>query len=108
MRVARTLTAVFLACGLLISSVNPTLAARPRAMTSVSLVLKWLPQAQFAGYYVALKKGYYAKEGLDLKILPGGPTITPEQVVANGGANFGLDWLPSLLEERDHGVNLVN
>jgi NitT/TauT family transport system substrate-binding protein len=83
-------------------------AAHARAMTRVTLVLKWVPQAQFAGYYVALKKGYYANEGLDVRIQPGGPDIVPESVVENGGATFGLDWLPSLLTQRDHGQDLVN
>jgi NitT/TauT family transport system substrate-binding protein len=83
-------------------------AATPRATTKVTLVLKWVPQAQFAGYYVALKKGYYANEGIDMHIQPGGPDIVPEQVVENGQADFGLDWLPSLLAQRDHGQNLVN
>ena len=74
----------------------------------VTLQLKWVTQAQFAGYYAALEQGYYADEGLDLTILPGGPDITPEQVVAGGGAEFGIDWLPSLLAQRDQGVDLVN
>lgn len=104
----RALAVAAVAGGLVGGSFVPAHAAQPRALTHVSLVLKWLPQAQFAGYYVALKKGYYAKEGLDLTIQPGGPTIVPEQVVANGGADFGIDWLPSLLAEREHGENLVN
>jgi NitT/TauT family transport system substrate-binding protein len=104
----RALAAATVVGGLLGGSFHTVNAAHTRAVTHVTLVLKWLPQAQFAGYYVALKKGYYAKEGLNLTIQPGGPTIVPEQVVANGGADFGLDWLPSLLEERDHGVNLIN
>ncbi|MGH2580371.1 MAG: ABC transporter substrate-binding protein, partial [Actinomycetota bacterium] len=74
----------------------------------VTLQLKWVTQAQFAGYYAALDQGYYADEGLDVTILPGGPDITPEQVVAGGGAEFGIDWLPSLLAQRDQGVDLVN
>jgi NitT/TauT family transport system substrate-binding protein len=74
----------------------------------VTLQLKWVTQAQFAGYYAALDQGYYADEGLDMTILPGGPDITPEQVVAGGGAEFGIDWLPSLLAQRDQGVDLVN
>ena len=48
----------------------------------VTVQLKWVTQAQFAGYYAALEQGYYADEGLDVTILPGGPDITPEQVVA--------------------------
>ena len=54
-------------------------AAHARAMTRVTLVLKWVPQAQFAGYYVALKKGYYAKEGLDVRISLAVPTSCPSR-----------------------------
>jgi NitT/TauT family transport system substrate-binding protein len=75
---------------------------------NVTLQLKWVTQAQFAGYYAALEKGYYDEEGLNVTIKPGGPDITPEQVVASGGAEFGLDWLPSLLATRDKGSDLVN
>jgi NitT/TauT family transport system substrate-binding protein len=74
----------------------------------VTLQLKWVTQAQFAGYYAALAKGYYEQEGLDVTIKVGGPDITPEQVVASGGAEFGLDWLPSLLATRDKGADIVN
>jgi NitT/TauT family transport system substrate-binding protein len=107
-RAIRALAALTVACGLLGGNFGGAQAAHTRAMDHVTLVLKWLPQAQFAGYYVALKKGYYAKEGIDLTLQPGGPTIVPEQVVANGGAQYGLDWLPSLLQQRDNGVNLIN
>ena len=74
----------------------------------VRLQLKWLPQAQFAGYYAARAKGFFAAENLDVTIQPGGPSIVPEQVVAAGGAEFGIDWLPSLLAVRDRGIALVN
>jgi NitT/TauT family transport system substrate-binding protein len=74
----------------------------------VTLQLKWVTQAQFAGYYAALEKGYYDEENLDVTIKVGGPDITPEQVVASGGADFGIDWLPSLLATRDKGGDLVN
>jgi len=74
----------------------------------VRVQLKWVTQAQFAGYYAAKEKGYYDQESLEVTIVPGGPDIVPEQVVAGGGAEFGLDWLPSLLASRDQGVPLVN
>jgi NitT/TauT family transport system substrate-binding protein len=74
----------------------------------VTLQLKWVAQAQFAGYYAAKAKGYYKQQGLDVNIKVGGPDIIPETVVAGGQAEFGLDWLPSLLSSRDKGVNLVN
>lgn len=85
-------------------------AAAPerKAATKVSLQLKWVTQAQFAGYYAALEKGYYDKEGLDVTIKVGGPSITPETVVAGKRAEFGVDWLPSLLATREKGSNLVS
>ena len=76
--------------------------------TKVTLQLKWVTQAQFAGYYAAAAKGYYKQAGLDVKIKVGGPEVTPEQVVAGGQAQFGLDWLPSLLAFRDKGTKLIN
>ena len=77
-------------------------------LTNITLQLKWVPQAQFAGYYAAVKKGFYAKEGLNVTLKNGGPDIIPEQVVASGQAQFGVDWLPSLLAARDKGTDLVN
>ena len=59
-----------------------------------------MPQAQFAGYFVALEKGLYAAENLDVTILPGGPDIVSEQQVANGQADFGIDWVASFLAFR--------
>jgi NitT/TauT family transport system substrate-binding protein len=77
-------------------------------LTKLTFQLKWVTQAQFAGYYAADAKGYYKKAGLDVKIRVGGPDIIPEQVVAGGQAQLGLDWLPSLMSARDHGTKLVN
>jgi NitT/TauT family transport system substrate-binding protein len=77
-------------------------------LTKLTFQLKWVTQAQFAGYYAADAKGYYKKAGLDVKIRIGGPDIIPEQVVAGGQAQLGLDWLPSLMSARDQGTKLVN
>jgi NitT/TauT family transport system substrate-binding protein len=77
-------------------------------LTKVTLQLKWVTQAQFAGYYAAAAKGYYKQAGLDVSIKVGGPDIIPEQVVAGGQAQFGLDWLPSLMSARDQGTKLIN
>ena len=78
------------------------------AEDSVKLQLKWVTQAQFAGYYVAASKGYYKAEGLDVTILPGGPDIAPEQVIAGGGADVIVDWMPAALAAREKGLALVN
>jgi len=83
-------------------------STKSQKLTKVTLQLKWVTQAQFAGYYAAKAKGYYKAQGLDVWIKPGGPSIIPEQVVAGGQAEFGIDWLSSLMTSRDQGVNLVN
>jgi len=79
-----------------------------QAEDKVVLQLKWVTQAQFAGYYVAKDKGFYEEEGLDVEIKPGGPDIAPPQVIAGGGADVIVDWMPSALASREKGVPLVN
>ena len=78
------------------------------AADEVTLQLKWVTQAQFAGYYVAQDKGFYEEAGLDVTINPGGPDIAPPQVIAGGGADVIVDWMPSALASRAKGVALVN
>ena len=78
------------------------------AADDLTLQLKWVTQAQFAGYYAALDKGFYADEGLDVTIKPGGPDIAPTQVLAGGGADVVIDWMPSALAAREKGLPLVN
>jgi NitT/TauT family transport system substrate-binding protein len=85
-----------------------TRASAAPKLTNVTLQLKWVPQAQFAGYYAASLKGFYKAAGLNVTLKNGGPNIIPEQVVASGQAQFGVDWLPSLLAARDKGTDLVN
>lgn len=74
---------------------------------TVKLQLKWVPQAQFAGYFVAKDKGYYEQEGLNVEILPGGPDIVPEQQVAGGSADIGVDWVGSLLTSQEQEMPLI-
>jgi NitT/TauT family transport system substrate-binding protein len=78
------------------------------AADDVTLQLKWVTQAQFAGYYVAAAKGFYTEEGLNVTILPGGPDVAPTQVIAGGGADVVIDWMPSALAAREKGLALVN
>jgi len=79
-----------------------------QAADTVILQLKWVTQAQFAGYYVAQENGFYSAESLDVTINPGGPDIAPPQVIAGGGADVIIDWMPSALASREKGVALVN
>ncbi|PDV97198.1 ABC transporter substrate-binding protein [Candidatus Chloroploca asiatica] len=111
---------VMIVASLILAACGQTPPAAPAAPTTepapepaaeldpVRLQLKWVAQAQFAGYYAALDQGFYTEEGLDVTIRPGGPDIVPEQVVASGQAEFGINWMASLLATREQGVPLVN
>lgn len=94
-------TFVALAAAMAVSSVA-------NAADKLTLQLKWVTQAQFAGYFVAADQGFYAEEGLDVTIKPGGPDVSPVQVIAGGGADVVVDWMPSALASREKGVPLVN
>jgi NitT/TauT family transport system substrate-binding protein len=78
------------------------------AQERVTLQLKWVTQAQFAGYYVAQARGLYRAANLDVRINPGGPDIAPPQVIAGNRADVIVDWMPSALASRERGVPLVN
>ena len=92
----------------LIAIMFTTIVSTAFASDKVTIQLKWVTQAQFAGYYVAKDKGFYDAEGLDVTIKPGGPDIAPAQVLAGGGADVMVDWMPSALAAREKGLPLVN
>lgn len=79
-----------------------------QAADDLTLQLKWVTQAQFGGYYVALDKGFYEEEGLNVTIKPGGPDIAPTQVLAGGGADVTVEWMPAALAAREKGLPMVN
>jgi NitT/TauT family transport system substrate-binding protein len=83
-------------------------APAAHAQESFTLQLKWVTQAQFAGYYAAQDQGFYEDVGLDVTIQPGGPDIAPPQVIAAGGADVIVEWMPAALAARERGVPLVN
>lgn len=77
-------------------------------LEQASLRLKWLPQTQFAGYFVAQAKGYYEDEGIDMTINPGGPNIVAENMVASNSDTFGHGGgFESLITSRAKGLPLV-
>ncbi|MEM1273770.1 MAG: ABC transporter substrate-binding protein [Pseudomonadota bacterium] len=92
----------------IIAGAAVALSAGAAQADDVTLQLQWVTQAQFAGYYVALENGYYDEEGLNVEIQPGGPDIAPPQVLAGGGADVMLNWMPSALAAREAGVPVVN
>src|SRR5258707_10836059 len=79
-----------------------------QAADKVTIQLKWVSQAQFAGYFVAKEKGFYKDAGLDVTIKPGGPDVAPPQVIAGGGADVAEDWMPSALASPAKGRAPVN
>ncbi len=75
--------------------------------TDVSVQLKWLPQAQFMGYYVALDKGYYEEAGLNVTITPGGGDISETTAVYTGQVDFGVTWVSNLIAANAGGMSLM-
>lgn len=99
----KNVTLGLLGCAAMALAASPAFAA-----DDVTLQLQWVTQAQFAGYYVAKDKGFYEEEDLNVTIKPGGPDIAPPQVLAGGGADVMLNWMPSALAARERGVPVVN
>lgn len=84
------------------------MAAPAQAQERMTLQLKWVTQAQFAGYYVAAARGFYRQANLEVRINPGGPDIAPPQVIAGNRADVIVEWMPAALASRERGVPLVN
>ncbi|MDR1287004.1 MAG: ABC transporter substrate-binding protein [Treponema sp.] len=78
------------------------------ARDAVRIQLKWLPQAQFMGYYAAAAKGYYADENLTVEIIPGGGDITETAAVYSGQVDVGVTWVSNLIVARSNGLDLIN
>ena len=90
-----------------IGSLSIPVSAAPSG-EPLRLQLQWTHQAQFAGYYVALEKGFYLARNLDVSIIPGGPKIDPMVELAEGRADFATSWLSTALLRRDQGQPLVH
>jgi NitT/TauT family transport system substrate-binding protein len=90
------------------TSAGTTPAAECDVPDSVSLQLQWFIQSQFAGYLAAIDQGYYENRCLDVEILEGGVDIVPQQVLADGQADFAIAWVPKALQTREQGANIVN
>lgn len=102
------LMAGLLLCASLLLACGPEPTPTEPPMEAVSLQLQWVTQAQFAGYYVALDKGWYAEEGIDLTINPGGPDLVPADLVAAGTQDFGTSLLADLMVAVQGGKPVVS
>ncbi len=94
--------------GVLAALAMSAFAGSAMAQDKLTLKLKWVPQAQFAGYYVAASKGYYAEENLDVTIDGGSTDVSPVQALVGGTADVVINWAADALASREKGVNLVN
>ncbi|MEU1296588.1 ABC transporter substrate-binding protein [Streptomyces sp. NPDC005840] len=113
-RVAAGLSAAALllsACGGMSESTGPAAAGAGKdcaSRTKVRVVLQWVAQAQFAGYYAAKEKGFYDKACLDVTIQEGGVNIVPQQVLSAGNAEFAVSHVTKTMVTREQGADLVN
>lgn len=82
--------------------------ASEKVLRKVSFIPQWVPQAQFAGYYMAKEQGIYEKHGIDLTIIPGGPERQPSDLLKNHNADFASMWLCSGIQMRAEGTHVVN
>lgn len=89
-------------------AVTLPLGAAETPLKKASFMPMWSPQAQFAGYYMALDKGIYARHGIDLKILRAGPGCSPVETLKKGDADFAVLWLTTALQHRSAGIKLIN
>jgi NitT/TauT family transport system substrate-binding protein len=111
MRIFKDLSRLFvLTLGVAVVTACSSVSAAPTPppMEPVSLQLQWVTQAQFAGYYVALDKGWYREEGIDLAIHPGGPDLTPVDLVTSGTRDFGTSLLADLSVAIQKGKPVVS
>jgi NitT/TauT family transport system substrate-binding protein len=94
--------------GVLAALAMSAFAGPALAQDALTLKLKWVPQAQFAGYYVAASKGYYAEENLEVTIDGGSTDVSPVQALVGGTADVVINWAADALASREKGVNLIN
>jgi NitT/TauT family transport system substrate-binding protein len=99
--------ALVLLGGILMGSASPA-GAQESGLAKVSFIPQWIPQAQFAGFYVAYEKGFYRQRGLEVKILQGGPEKPASEWLAKERVNFGTLFLTDGIEKRAQGLKLVN
>ena len=85
-----------------------TTAEECETVDPVRLQLQWVAQSQFAGYYVARDLGFYEDQCLEVEILEGAVEIVPQTVLASGGAEFGIAWVPKALVSRNEGADIIN
>jgi NitT/TauT family transport system substrate-binding protein len=101
-------SAISVLLGFILVMAGSLAEAREAGLTKVTFIPQWLPQAQFAGYYVAYEKGIFRQHHLEVKILTGGPEKPASEWLAKGRATFGTLFLTDGIEKRALGLKLIN
>jgi ABC-type nitrate/sulfonate/bicarbonate transport system substrate-binding protein len=102
--VAAALAVLLAGCG----GNSPTTGAGTAPLTKVKLALDWTPNTNHTGIYVALQKGWYRAQGIDLQLLPYSSSVAPEQLVATGQADFAISFPEAVTADRALGQPLVS
>lgn len=85
--------------------VNPS---NSQPLKKIKFVPHWIPQAQFAGYYVAKELGIYEKHGIDLTIITGGPKVSTSSMLDNGKVDFASMWLTNAIQLKAENARIIN
>lgn len=104
---ARLLVGIPMMGLIIVLGANCFASSEPNTLDKVTLIPHWIPQAQFAGYMVALDKGFYRDAGIDLTLLEGGPGKEPFGLLATGKATFCTHWLTYGIRQRAVGQPIV-
>lgn len=98
--------AVLSACGSDNHSTAST-SSDKNELTAATLITNWFAEPEHGGQYAALAQGFYKDAGIDMTIEPGGPQVSPTQIVSSGKALFGMTQADDLLIARNKGIPLV-
>lgn len=105
--IVRLVGLVGLLVGLMVGLAGCQEPAPQQPPDAVSVRLKWVHQAQFAGFYAAAQQGYYAEENLDVTLLPGGGEVDAIDDVVSGVVDFGVSAPEQILLRRSQGAPIV-
>lgn len=106
----RVVTGIILLIGTMLltagcQAIQPTATVAP---TPVIVMLDWFPNTNHTGLYVALDKGWYGEQGLDVEIVEPAEGSTLVQVVAAGQADFGISYQEEVSHARSEELPIVS
>ena len=107
-RTVRPVAALALLLALVLAGCGGASTTTGGAGTTVRLALDWTPNTNHTGIYVALAKGWYRQQGIDLQVLPYSASIAPEQLVGTGKADFAISFTEAVTQSRAAGIPLVS